>query len=223
MVLLVQVTDTIHQLEAVKGHRDHQAAQIIILLLLEDIPLPPMHQVHRAQEAQHGPHNKRDSWDLQVGLQMDQLHHLHRVLMKCTTGQDGHSQAMEVHDPHIQVKTLRVMEQVQEQHPLQASLPVYLQEVPLLRAHTQYPQVADLQHKANLRILDNLLIQINFRYVKLAFDLLKLNYFVDNTLLNYVSSSEHITECVEPLISNPNFVCYTFNSNSICLNEIPII
>ena len=177
MVLLVQVTDTIHQLEAVKGHQDHQAAQIIILLLLEDIPLPPTHQVHRVQEAQHGPHNNRDSWDLQVDLQMDRLHHLHRVLMICTIGQDGHSQAMEVHDPHIQAKTLRVMEQVQEHHPLQAHLPVHLQEVLLHRAHTQYPQLADLQDKANLRILDNLLIQINFRYVKLAFDFLKLHYF----------------------------------------------
>ena len=177
MVLLVQVTDTIPQLEAVKGHRDHQAAQIIILLLLGDILLPPTHQVHRAQEAQHGLHNNRDSWDLPVDLRMDQLHPLHRVLMKCTTGQDGHSQAMEVHDPHIQVKTLRVMEQVQEQHHLLARLPVHLQGVLLLRAHTRCPQVVDPQDKANLRILDNLLIQINFRYVNLAFDFLKLYYF----------------------------------------------
>ena len=170
MVLLVQVTDTIHQLEAVKGHRDHQAAQIIILLLLVDILLHPTHQVHRAQEVQHGLHNNQDSWDLQVDLRMDQLHPLHRVLMICTTGQDGHSQAMEVHDPHIQVKTLRVMEQVQEQHHLLVRLPVHLQGVLLLRTHIRCPQVVDQQDKANLRTLDNLLIQINFRYVNLGFD-----------------------------------------------------
>ena len=106
MVLLDPATDTILQLEVVQDHLDHQAAQIIILLRLEDTLLLPMALVHQGHEARPGLPNNRDSWDPQEGLRTGQPHHLHRALMKCTTGLDGLSQATEVHVPHSQVRLL---------------------------------------------------------------------------------------------------------------------
>ena len=163
MDLLGQDMATIPRLVAVNGHQDLQAAQIIILHLLEDIPLHPTRLVHRDHVAQHGLHSSQDLWDLQEVLLMVQLPLLHRVLMICTTGQDGPSPAMEAHAPHIQAKTLQVTDLVKGQYHHLARLRPSLQEAHHL--HILYRQQAEQQVKVTLRIPGKLLTLINTRYV----------------------------------------------------------
>ena len=168
MVPLGQDMDTIHPLVAVKGLQDHQAAQIIThLLLQEDILLPPTRLVHQDHVVQHGLHNSLVSWGLPEGLPMDRHHLRHRVLMTCTTGRDGPNQAMEVRVPHIRVRTLQVMELVQDQYHLVVNLPAHLQGVHLhlhLQAHILSLHLEAHQFKArDMEVVVNLLMLINIK------------------------------------------------------------
>ena len=164
MAHLGQDMDTIPHLVTVNGPQDHQAAQIITLLLLqEDILLPPTHLVHQDHGVQHGPLNSLVSWGLH--LPMVQLSLLHQVLMTCITGQDGPNQAMEVRVPHIRVRTLQVMEVPQDQYHLAVHLPAHLQEghlhlqVPILPPRLEGHQFKD----RDMGAVDNLLILINIK------------------------------------------------------------
>ena len=151
-------------LVVVQGLQDHQAAQIITLLHQEDIHLPhTLLVVHQAQEAQDGRLNSRALWGLLVVHQMDLRHHLHQVLMKCTTiDLVGLNQVMEVLALHIQVKTHQIMVLLQEH--LLGHLQALLQEVLLqCRALIQAQHLGDHRHKANLLILANHHTQINSR------------------------------------------------------------
>ena len=163
MVLQVPGTVTILRLAAVQDLLGHQAAQIITLLHPEDILLHHTLLVHQGLEVQVGLHNSQDLWDLLEALQMDPLHHLHQVLMKCTTTDlAGLNQVMEVLVLHIQVKTHQIMVLLQEH--LLGHLQALLQEVLLqCRALIQAQHLADHQHKANLLILANHHTQINSR------------------------------------------------------------
>ena len=68
MVLLVQDMDIIHQLEAVKGPQDpHQAAPIIIPLLLEDILLHRILLMHLVHVVHHGHHSRRHGHEGALG------------------------------------------------------------------------------------------------------------------------------------------------------------
>ena len=163
--MVLQGLDTVTiLLVVVLGLQGHQAAQIITLLHQEDIHLRHTLLVaHQAQGVQDGHLNSRALWDLQVVHQMDQLHHLHQVLMKCTTTDlAGLNQVMEVLVLHIQVKTHQIMVLLQDH--LLGHLQVLLQEVLLqCRALIQAQHLADHQHKANLLILANHHTQINSR------------------------------------------------------------
>ena len=167
MVLLVQDMDIIHQLEAVKGPQDpHQAAPIIIPLLLEDILLHRILLMHLVHVVHHGLHSKLDLWDLRAGLQTGLLPLHHLVPMICTIDKDGHNQVMVVRVPHIQVKTRPVMrhqelEQCQQQV---LRLAIYLEVLPLPRPNTLLLPVPEETHlRGNLHSLANLLIQTNTR------------------------------------------------------------
>ena len=165
MVLLVQDMDIIHQLEAVKGPQDpHQAAPIIIPLLLEDILLHRILLMHLVHVVHHGHHSRLDLWDLQVGLQtgLRPLHHL--VPMICTIDKDGHNQVMVVRVPHIQVKTRPVMHQELEPCKDQAlRLAIYLEVLQLPQPNTLLPVPEETHLRGNLHSLANLLIQTNTR------------------------------------------------------------
>ena len=176
MVLQVPGMVTILHRAVVQDLPGHQAAQIIILLHLEDIPLHHTLLVHPDLGVQVGLHNSQDLWDLPVVLQMDLLHHRHQVLMICTTtGLAGLNQDMEVHVLHIQVKTRRVM--VLHQELLLVHHQVHLQEALFLsRALILVHLLGHLRHKANPLILANHRTQINFRYVK--------SYFLSEVIYN---------------------------------------
>ena len=166
MVLLVQDMDIIHQLEAVKGPQDpHQAAPIIIPLLLEDILLHRILLMHLVHVVHHGHHSNLDLWDLQVGLQTGLLPLHHLVPMICTIDKDGHNQVMVVRVPRIQVKTRPVMHQELERYQRQVlRLAIYLEVLQLPQPNTLLLPVPEETHlRGNLHSLANLLIQINTR------------------------------------------------------------
>ena len=145
---------------------DHQAAQIITLLHLEDILLRHIHlAVHQDLGAKDGLHNSRALWGLQVVHQMDLLHHHHQVLMICTTiDLVGLNQGMEVHDLHIQVKIPRVIVLLQEL--LLVHHQVHLRGALILQAHILAKLLEDHRYKAKPLILANHHTKINSRYVE---------------------------------------------------------
>ena len=165
MVLLVQDMDIIHQLEAVKGPQDpHQAAPIIIPLLLEDILLHRILLMHLVHVVHHGHHSKLDLWDLRAGLQTGLLPLHHLVPMICTIDKDGHNQVMVVRVPHIQVKTRKVMRQELEQCQQQVlRLAIYPEFLQLPKHNTLLPVPEETHLRGRLHSLANLLIQINTR------------------------------------------------------------
>lgn len=169
MVLQVPGTVTILRLAAVQDLLGHQAAQIITLLHPEDILLHHTLLVHQGLEVQVGLHNSQDLWDLLEALQMDPLHHLHQVLMICTTiGLAGLNQDMEVPVLHIQAKTRRVMVLLQEL--LLVHHPPHLQEALLLpRVPIRAQQPEDHKGKDNPLILVKHHTLINTRYVEKNF------------------------------------------------------
>ena len=168
MVLQDQVMVIILHLVMARGQLDHQAAQIITLLHQEDILLlhTPL-AVRLDLGVKDGLRSSQVSWVLLAVLQMDLHHHLHQVLMICTTtGQAGLNQDMEAHDHPTKVKIHRVMALLQEL--LLVHHQVHLQEALLLRrAHILAHLLGHLRHKANPLILANHHTQINFRYVKI--------------------------------------------------------
>ena len=177
MVLQDQATVIILLLVMAQGLLDLQAAQIITLLHQEDIPLHHIPLVvHLDLEVKDGLPSSQVSWVLLAVLQMDLHHHLHQVLMICTTtGQAGLNQDMEAHDHPTKVKIHRVMALLQEL--LLVSHRVHLQEALLLRrAHILAHLLGHLRHKANPLILANHHTQINFRYVKIY----SLSEMIDN-------------------------------------------
>ena len=137
---------------------DHLDIQDMVPLIVQ-VVVPRQTSIHHTH--QEGIH--LDQVDLQVVHQMDLLHHLHQVLMKCTTTDlAGLNQVMEVLVLHIQVKTHQIMVLLQEH--LLGHLQALLQEVLLqCRALIQAQHLADHQHKANLLILANHHTQINSR------------------------------------------------------------